>query len=190
MRRLALISGILLTLTAGVWSSALAAVASESSCLHEASAPDAAAVSPSDEHDCCRAKLGEADAPRAEPAQHSHDAATHEQTLSQPQADTAHAPMDCAGVEQTEHESKATAFGERERSCFECCAGRANQTPATATLSAPEQNKAKRAAAQASVKARDSFAPEAHGVSHLAPSQHAPPTPRERRHMLISVFLI
>lgn len=98
--------------------------------------------------------------------------------------------MDCAGAEDSESEARLAAFGVRGRSCFECCAGRTNQMPTTAVVSVPEQNKVKRAAAHVSVGAHDLFAPDASGVSHLAPSQHAPPAPHERRHMLIGVFLI
>jgi hypothetical protein len=193
MRRLALISGLLLTLTAGVWSSALAAVVS-ACCANETSA--SAALAPAaDEHDCCRAKLGKSNAPHSEHSDstgHSPEAATREHASSpESQTTRAHEGMDCEGAEDRERESKATeAFGERGRSCLECCAGRTGQMPVTATPGAPEQNKVKRAAAHISAAARDSFAPTASGVSHLAPSQHAPPAPRERRHKLISVFLI
>lgn len=195
-RRLALISGMLLTLTAGVWGSALAASAG---CLHDMSADAAPA---SDEHDCCRARIGASNTLPSEhsPAtEHAHDAeATH--APSQPQSGGAHARtarMDCEAAE-TQVETRAgeakslaaEAFGEGGRSCFECCAGRANQLPATATISAPEQHRVKRAASNASVCAHDLFAPAASGVAHLTPSQHAPPAPHERRHMLISVFLI
>ena len=181
-----------LTLTAGVWSSALAAVAS-SWCMHDMGVSEADVAPASGEHDCCRAKLDDANAPHSESSEHAHEAATtHENSSSpEPQADGAHAQMDCALTKEPEAGSRsAAAFGERGRSCFECCAGRANQTPATAAISAPEQNKVKRAAANASACANELFVPGAHGVSHLAPSQHAPPVPRERRHVLISVFLI
>jgi hypothetical protein len=193
MRRLALISGMLFTLTASVWGSALAAVVF-ACCMNEASASNVAAPA-SDEHDCCRAKLGESDAPHAESTEHSPAAAmtTHEDaSVPEPQTGGAHhAGMDCAGAEEPGNEAKASAaFGERGRSCLECCAGRTKQMPTTATFNTPEQNRAKRAAANAHVVSRDSFAPAASGVSHLAPSQHAPPAPVERRHVLNSVFLI
>jgi hypothetical protein len=189
MRRLLLIYGMLLTLTAGVWSSALVAVAS-AWCMHGANASNAAQAS--DEHDCCRAKTGEPDAPHSESTAHAHDAdASHENALSQTETSDSHAGMNCAAAEKPENESKAaSAFGEGVRSCFECCAGRANQTPTNATLNAPEQNRVKRAPTHASVSARDLFAPVAQGVSQHAPSQHAPPTSGERRHKLINVFLI
>jgi hypothetical protein len=194
MRRLALISGMLFTLTASVWGSALAAVVF-ACCMNEASASNVAAPA-SDEHDCCRAKLGESNAPHSEATEHSHAAAataTHEDELApEPQADAApHAGMDCAGAGEPGNEAKAiAASGERGRSCLECCAGRSKQMPTTATFSTPEQSRVKRAAAHVPVAVRGSFAPATSGVSHLAPSQHAPPAPVERRHKLISVFLI
>ncbi len=181
MRRLALIFGILLTLTAGVWSSALAAAGW---CLHEASAPVA-----SDGHDCCRVRTGESNAHHSEAPEDSHEA-THEESVSQNQVVESHAEMNCEGAEESARQAKATAFGERGLSCFECCANRPGQTPTTATVVAPEQNKVKRAADNVSVSARDLFAPTVLDVSHLAPSQHAPPPTAKRRHMLISVFLI
>ena len=194
MRRLALIFGLLLTLTAGVWSGALAAVAA-ACCTSDASASVVAAPA-SDGHDCCRAKLGESNAPPSESTEHAHAvAATHEdEHAPKPHADAAHAGEDCVGASESESVATtagtAVAFGERGRSCFECCAGRSRQMPTTATASAPEPNKVKRVAAHASSGARHSFAPGAQGVAHLSPSQHAPPAPGERRHKLINVFLI
>jgi hypothetical protein len=193
MRRTTLIFGLFLTLTAGVWGSALAAVA-DACCMNETHAHDATTSPAPDEHDCCRAKLYESNAPSSDSTKHSHHAAkTHEDAPSpQPQAVNSHAQMDCVGGEAPEREAKATkvaAFVERGRSCLECCAGRTGQVPAKSTVSAPEPNRVKRAAAHVSV-ARDSFAPGTQGVSHLTPSQHAPPAPRERRHILIGIFLI
>lgn len=189
-----------LTLTAGVWGGALAAFASTAWCPHDMSASEAGSAPASDEHDCCRARFGDANVPHTESTEHTHDAAaTHVDALSQTQANNPHAEMDCAraqgpkseSAEGPGSESKATAaFGEGGRSCFECCAGRGNQTPITATFGAPEQNKIKRDGANAPVNEHDLFAPDAHGVSHLTPSQHAPPIPAGRRHVLISVFLI
>jgi hypothetical protein len=189
MRRLALIFGLLLTLTAGVWSGALAAVAA-ACCSNDASA-SVVATPASDEHDCCRAKLGESNAPHAESDEHAHAAlaATHADAPA-PQTDGAHAGADCEAAAESEGGANGAAFVEGGRSCSECCAGRTKQMPTTATLAAPELNKAKRAATHAPVGARDSFAPTASGVAHLSPSQHAPPAPRERRHKLINVFLI
>ncbi|HEX8423128.1 MAG TPA: hypothetical protein VF634_06940 [Pyrinomonadaceae bacterium] len=189
MRRTTLIFGLILTLTAGVWGGALAAVAA-ACCADEMSAPDVAAAPAPDEHDCCRAKLGEPDAPHAETTEHAHAAtATHEDEPShEPQAGGPHAGMDCAGAGEPEDEVTAAAFG--GRSCVECCAGRGNRTPTTATVSAPEPNKVKRAAPYVSASAHDSFTTAAQGVSPLTPTQHAPPASRERRHILISVFLI
>lgn len=189
MRRTTLIFGLILTLTACVWGSALAAIAS-ACCSDETSAHATAAPAP-DEHDCCRAKLGEPDAPHGEAPDHAHAAAaTHEadEPSPEPQAESPHAGMDCAGARVPEDEAKAAAFG--ERSCLECCAGRSNRTPTTATVCAPEPNKVKRAAPNVSASMHDSFAPVAQGVSHLTPTQHAPPASCERRHILISVFLI
>jgi len=180
MRRLALIFGMLLTLTAGVWSSALAA----GWCLHEASAPVA-----SDEHDCCRARIGGSNSLDSESPDDSHGA-THDKSVSQNQVVESHAEMHCAGAEESVRQTKALAVVERGLSCFECCANRPGQMPTTATIVAPEQNKVKRAAGNASVSARYLFAPTALDVSHLAPSQHAPPPTEQSRHMLISVFLI
>ncbi|HZG52961.1 MAG TPA: hypothetical protein VEZ40_12565, partial [Pyrinomonadaceae bacterium] len=78
MRRLALIFGMFLTLTAGVWSSAPADAAAR--CLHdEASAPSAP-----DEHDCCRAKIGEQNARRTASQDASHDAGHEKSTARQP----------------------------------------------------------------------------------------------------------
>ncbi|HEV7903756.1 MAG TPA: hypothetical protein VGO96_07945 [Pyrinomonadaceae bacterium] len=196
MRRLALIFGLLLTLTAGVWGSAIAVAAA--CCMDDASASNGAAAAPaSDEHDCCRAKLGESNAPPSQSNEHAHAiaAATHEDAHApKPQADAAHANVDCMGAAESESVAAgagaAVGFVERGRSCFECCAGRGKQMPTTATTSAPEPNKVKRAALNGADDARRSFAPTASGVAHLSPSQHAPPAPGERRHKLINVFLI
>jgi hypothetical protein len=98
--------------------------------------------------------------------------------------------MDCAGAKESAGEAKAAAFDERGRSCLSCCVGRGTQMPTTAAFNAPEPNKVKRAAGSVSTSARNLFAPDASGVTHVTPSQHAPPAPRERRHMLNSVFLI
>ncbi|HEY0100808.1 MAG TPA: hypothetical protein VGB76_17815 [Pyrinomonadaceae bacterium] len=189
MRRTALIFGLLLTLTAGVWSSALAAVV-YACCADETSAASTVAALPApDEHDCCRARFAEPGAPPAEATGHAHEAATHEDELSPaPQVESSHAGMDCANSKEPESDARVTAFG--ERLCSECCVGRGNQVPTTATFSAPEQNRAKRDAASVYVNARELFAPGTQGVAHLSPSQHAPPASRERRHILISVFLI
>jgi hypothetical protein len=208
MRRLALIYGLLLTLTAGVWGSALAA-ASEW-CMHAGSAPAA-----SGEHDCCRAKIGAPEA--AHPAAHddasgrashdisthdvsthdssTHDASTHDasrvesNTLSRDAA--AHAGMNCAeadaAADATPAVRAATAAG---LSCTECCAGNSGQTPATPLSVVPEQSKFKRAAESVRAGACGFYAPSPTRFSHLAPTQHAPPAPGERRHILISVFLI
>lgn len=192
MRRLALIFGLILTLTAGAWGGVLAAVVA-ACCMNDAGASNVAVAPASDEHDCCRAKLDETDAPPSESTGHAHDeaAATHEDAPSpEPQADGSHDGMDCEVAAEPESGTKVAALGERGRSCFECCAGRSQQMPTTATISAPEPNKVKRAAAHASTSARDTFASDAHGVAHLSPSQHAPPAPRARRHKLINVFLI
>jgi len=180
MRRRALIFGILLTLTASVWSGALAAAAS---CLHEANA--VASV----EHDCCRAKIGEPDTHHSEATEDAH-AATHGQSISQNQAPGSHAGMNCGGAEKSAREPKVTAFGERNLSCFACCANRPGGMPVMAVVSAPEQNKVKRDAGNAQSNPRAIFAPTAHDVSHLAPTQHAPPPTEQRRHLLISVYLI
>jgi hypothetical protein len=197
MRRTTLIFGLFLTLTAGVWGSALAAAVAAACCADEMNAHAVAPTSPaSGEHDCCRAKLGEPNAPLSDSTNHSHaatrhKAATHYAPSPEPQAADSHAQTDCEGAKASAHEATVAAFVGRGRSCLECCAGRTGQMPTTATISAPEPNRVKRAAAHVSVAARDLFAPDAHGVSHLAPSQHAPPpASRERRHILISVFLI
>lgn len=182
MRRMTLIFSILLTFTAGVWSSALAGAW----CLHEMSAPAATA---SDEHDCCRARVGEPNRHHSESPENSHEA-TREKTIPQTQAAGQHSRMDCEGVGEPARKSKVKAFGERRSSCFECCAGRTGQTPTATVVVAPEQSKVKRDAANAFVAARDLFAPALLNVSHLVPSQHAPPATGQRRQILISVFLI
>ncbi|HZH31055.1 MAG TPA: hypothetical protein VEY11_09865 [Pyrinomonadaceae bacterium] len=203
MRRLALIYGILLTLTAGVWGSALAA-ASEW-CMHAGSSAPAA----SDEHDCCRAKIGAPDA--AHPAAHddasgraSRDASTHD--ASTPDVSThnashvesntlnqaaAHAGVNCvdadAAADAMPAIRAATASG---LSCAECCAGNSGQTPATPLSVAPEQSKFKRAAESVRAGTYGFYAFSPSRISHLAPTQHAPPASTERRYILISVFLI
>jgi hypothetical protein len=193
MRRLALIYGILLTLTAGVWGGTLAA-ASEW-CMHAGSSAPAA----SDEHDCCRAKIGTPDA--AHPDGHddasgraSHDASTHDASRVEPDTlsqAAAHAGMNCAeadaAADGTPAVRAATASG---LSCIECCAGNSGQTPATPLSVAPEQSKFKRAAESVRAGACGFYAFSPSRISHLAPTQHAPPAPGERRHMLNSVFLI
>jgi hypothetical protein len=182
MRRLTLIFGIFLTLTAGVWSSALAASAW---CMHEASAPSAP-----DEHDCCRAKIGESNEHHSESQGTSHDA-SHEKSTTRNQAHESHAGMNCGDVvDSSTHETPAVALSQGGLSCGECCAGGSGRTPTTAVVIVPEQHKVKRDAASDSAGTRDLFAPASARVSHFAPSQHAPPAPPERRHALIGVFLI
>ena len=171
---MALIFSMLLTLTAGVWSSALAA----KWCPHEASAPVVAA----DEHDCCRARIGV--------SKSHHSEAPDNSSISQNQLAGSQAGMDCEGAAESAPQAKASAFGDRELSCVECCANRPGQTPTMPTIVAPEPNKVKRAASHASLSAQYLSAPTALDVSPLAPSQHAPPPTAERRHMLFSVFLI
>lgn len=182
MRRLALIFGLALTLTAGMWSSALAAAAAW--CAHEA---DAAAAA-SDEHDCCRAKIGEPDAHHSASPQTSHDAA-HKPSTTHGQAGATRAATDCGGAESSST-TEITVASLGGRSCVECCAGVPGKTPAPAVFVTPEQGKVKRDAGDNCASASDLFASVTLDVSHLAPSQHAPPAPPGRRHILISVFLI
>lgn len=180
MRRLSLIFGMLLTLTAVAWGSALVA---DEWCAHEAGAPSA-----SDEHDCCRARIGEPDAGHSPSQETSHDA-SHENLTTQNQAEASHAGMNCGranAASTTETEDSASAG----LSCAECCVGGSGQTPATVLLVAPEQNKVKRDAGRACARSRDLFAPATLDVSHFAPPQHSPPVPHGQRHILISVFLI
>lgn len=182
---------MLLTLTAGAWTNVLAAAAAW--CAHDASAHDASApvAVASDEHDCCIAKVGAGSAHHSASPEVSHEA-THEQTTTHTQAAASHAGMNCDGADESARGTyeAASVTASRGLSCFECCAGRSGQTPATAVVVAPEQNKVKRDAANATVHARDLFAHASLNVSHLAPSQHAPPANEQRRHILISVFLI
>lgn len=174
---------MLLTLTAGVWSSALAAAASAAWCMHESSAPAAP-----DAHDCCRAKIGEPDTQHSESTQTSHDA-SHETSTTHDQANESHAGMNCGGAKDSSTlEIDAASFG--GLSCADCCAGGSSKTPATAVFVAPEQNKVKRDASGGAERASDLFASTTLYVSHLAPSQHAPPAPAGRRHVLLGVFLI
>ncbi|HLL71899.1 MAG TPA: hypothetical protein VK363_10725, partial [Pyrinomonadaceae bacterium] len=149
------------------------------------------AVVASDEHDCCIAKVGKSNAHHAESQEIQHEA-THEQASTQTQTAAPHAGMDCDGVGDSARDAHAAnaAIGERGLSCFECCAGGSGQTPATAVVVAPEQTKVKRDAANATAHMRQLFAPASLDISHLAPSQHAPPHKEQRRHILISVFLI
>jgi len=187
MRRTALIFGILLTLTAGVWTSALAAAARW--CALSSCAPAAVAVAP-DEHDCCIAKVGKPDAHHAESPGDSHEA-THEPATTQAQTPAPHGEMNCDGASDSVRKTHEAALSvEGGLSCFECCAGGSGRTPATPVVVTPEQGKVKRDAADATTNARQLFAPAAHGISHLAPTQHAPPHKEQRRHILISVFLI
>lgn len=178
---------MLLTLTAGVWTSALAAAARW--CAHEESAPAAVAAAP-DEHDCCIARVGKPDAHHAESQEIPHEA-THEPATTQTQTPAPHGETNCDGASDPARERHETALSvEGAPSCFECCAGGSGRTPATPVVVAPEQGKVKRAAADATTNARQLFAPAALDISHLAPSQHAPPHKEQRRHILISVFLI
>jgi hypothetical protein len=186
MRRSALIFGLLLTLTAGVWGNALAAAAS-AWCAHEADGIVAADAS--DEHDCCRAKIGEPDTYHSQSPQTSHDAA-HEKSTTHDQAAESHAGMDCGGAKAFSTPDIDAAASLGGRSCVECCAGVPGKTPATAVFVTPEQNKLKRDAGGDCAGASDLFASVTLDVSRLAPSQHAPPAPPGRRHILISVFLI
>jgi len=168
-------------LTSGVWSSALAAASAW--CSHEAGAA-------SDEHDCCRADIGDSNAHHAEAADAPHDAAPeHPTTRNQPAE--AHAGMNCSGAHASPPpESAPVALVQAGRTCAECCAGGSGQTPATVYVIAPEQNKVKRDAGGDSAGASALFASSLVHVSHLAPTQHAPPVPPERRHILIGVFRI
>ncbi|HLL16298.1 MAG TPA: hypothetical protein VK388_14630 [Pyrinomonadaceae bacterium] len=179
MRRFSLIFGMLLTFTAVAWGSAQAA----EWCAHEAGAPSA-----SDEHDCCRAKIGGSDAGHSPSQETSHDA-SHENLTTRNQAEASHAGMNCGRADAASTtETGNSAFA--GLSCAECCAGGSGQTPATAAVVAPEQNKVKRDAGRACARSRDLFAPAALDVSRLAPSQHAPPAPPSHRHILLGVFLI
>jgi hypothetical protein len=191
MRRLALIFGMLLTLTTGVWSGAHAAASAW--CVHEASAPSAP-----DEHDCCRAKTGESNAGHGASQRASHDAShessntRRENSNAREQARAPRAGMNCASAGEASgaRENGAAALVRQGLSCAECCAGGSGQTPAAAASVAPEQNKVRRAAGSNSTAARHLFASAPSHVSHLAPTQHAPPAPLERRHILNGVFLI
>jgi hypothetical protein len=189
MRRLVLIFGMLLTLTAGVWGNALAAASAW--CAHEASAPAAPAAS--DEHDCCRAKIGAPDTHHSNSQQTSHDA-SHEKTNAHARAGESHAGMNCGGAEEassTPEIGGASLAARGLSSCAACCAGGSSKTPATAIFAAPEQNKVKRVEDGACCAgASRLFASVTLDVSHLAPSQHAPPASPERRHVLLGVFLI
>ncbi len=185
MRQPALIFGMLLTLTTGVWSSALTVAGGW--CRHEASAPVA-----SDEHDCCRARIGESNSQYSESPDNS-PGATRGKWASQNQVGGSQAGMDGSRVAEAAEfvpRAKATSFDECGLSCFECCANRSGKMPVTPTIVAPEPNQVKRVAGAASASAWYSFASTAFDISTLAPSQHAPPPTAERRHMLISVFLI
>jgi hypothetical protein len=174
---------MLLTLAAGVWGGA-SAVASRL-CIHESGAPSAPG-----EHDCCRADIARSNARHPESQEISHDAASEDSTAAD-QARDAHAGMNCGGADSAStSENSMAASGLRGLSCGECCAGGSGKTPAMAVVVVPEQNKVKRGAGADSTGASDPFAPVAIDISRLAPSQHAPPAPTERRHMLISVFLI
>jgi hypothetical protein len=181
MRRTALIFGMLLTLTAGAWTNVLAAAAAW--CAPAATAPA--------EHDCCVARIGKSSAHHSASPEISHEA-SHGQSTTHTQAAASHAAMNCGGAGGSARETReaASVSSERGLSCFECCAGRNGQTPATAVVVAPEQSKVKRDAANATLHARSLFAHASLNVSHLAPSQHAPPANEQRRHILISVFLI
>jgi hypothetical protein len=178
MRRFSLILGMLLTLAAIAWGSAQAA----GWCLHEAGAPSA-----SGEHDCCRAKIGGSDAGHS-PSR----GASHENPTARKQAGESHAGMNCGrgDAAASTPETQAYAFVAHGLSCAECCVDGSGQAPATAAVVAPEQNKIKRDAGRASARARGLFSPAALYVSHLAPTQHAPPSPPGHRHILIGVFLI
>jgi len=193
MRRTALIFGMLLTLTAGVWTSALAAAA--------VWCAPADAVVASDEHDCCIAKVGKSNAHHAESQEIQHEAthepatkqvaAMHEGSTTQTQTPAPHGETNCDGASDPARETHEAALSvEGGLSCFECCAGGSGQTPVTAIVVAPEQTKVKRDAANATAHMRQLFAPASLDISHLAPSQHAPPHKEQRRHILISVFLI
>lgn len=172
-----------LTLTAGVWGSALAAASAW--CMHEAGA-----LAAPDEHDCCRTNIDNRNAHHAESQATPHDAA-HENPATGKQSDEAHAGMNCGGADASAMpETAPVAFGQRGLSCAGCCAGGSGHTPATALVVAPEQNKVKRDAGSDSACPGDLFAPVPSYVSHLAHRQHAPPAPPERRHVLIGVFLI
>ncbi|HYO98690.1 MAG TPA: hypothetical protein VER76_00580 [Pyrinomonadaceae bacterium] len=194
MRQTALIFGMLLTLAAGVWTCAPSADAAP--CAHDTDAH--ASATASDEHDCCLARIGQPDAHHPASPEISHEAthqqSTHEQSTLQTQTAASHAGTHCDSARDsardTHGEEAAAAGGDCGRSCFECCAGRSGQTPTTAVVAAPEQGKAKRDAAHATPAARQLFAHASPDISHLAPSQHAPPQNEQRRHILISVFLI
>lgn len=182
---------MLLTLAAGVWTCAPNADAA--SCAHDTDA-HASAVTASEEHDCCVARIGQPDAHHPASPEISHEAthqqSTHERSTLQTQTAAPHAATHCDSARDTHGEAAAAAGVDCGRSCFECCAGRSGQTPTTAVVGAPEQGKAKRDAAHATTSARHLFAPASTDISHLAPSQHAPPPNEQRRHILNSVFLI
>jgi hypothetical protein len=174
---------MLLALTASVWSSAVVAV--DDRCRQEARVSVA-----SDKHDCCRAQFGEANSDHSESPNNS-TGATCEKFLSQNQVAGSQTGIDCEGAaEKSVPKAKATAFGECELSCFECCANRSGQMPPL-TIVTSEPNTLKRTANIASVSAWYLRASTALDVSSFALLQHSPPLTAEgRRHMLISVFLI
>jgi len=183
MRRTALIFGTLLTLMAGVWSGA--SIAASACCMHEASAPVV-----SNEHDCCRAEIGDANERRTDSQPTSHDA-SHEKSNMRAQSQATHAGVNCvSAVAPSEGETGAAAFGRGGLSCAECCAGRSGHTPATAMVAISEQNRAKREARGVATGACSTFSFARARISYFAPTQHAPPSSSERRHVLLSLFLI
>ena len=187
MRRTALIFGTLLTLMAGVWSGA--SIAASACCMHEAGAPVV-----SNEHDRCRAEIGVANERRTDSQTTSqttsHDA-SHEESTMRAQSQATRAGVDCVSAgASSEGETGAAAFGRGGLSCAECCAGRSGHTPTTAVVAVSEQNRAKRDAGSVATGVRSLLAAVQARVSHFAPTQHAPPSSSERRHVLLSLFLI
>jgi hypothetical protein len=155
--------------------------------MHEMDAP-AASV----DHDCCRDKSGDPHAEGHSAGQGTANHAAHGKPTAPGRDGEVDAGLHCErALASSTSETHVVSLGRRGLSCgAACCAGGSNQTPATAVAFAPEQNKVRRAVASDSDGASDLFAPAPAHFTHLRPTPHAPPSPPERRHILIGVFLI
>jgi hypothetical protein len=141
-------------------------------CPHAGSSQSQAAAA--EDHACCRAKLEKTEAPR----RHSHS--SHQEK--------AHCTKTSSASASHNHGGGGAVFKQATEACAHCI-GR-NELPAT-PASVRELTLQKRAASKmVGHTAVPAQPPTAISIAHFTPTQHAPPEPAIRKHLLLSVFLI
>ena len=162
---------LLLALLTGGWGSVLAAAF----CVHDATAQPLAVA---EGHECCRARL-------EQPVEHcateksAHDA--HEAMATEEMAETPQPAAEQAA-------SVAFAFGQNEGACLHCASH--NGLP-QAIASAREPEQKKRDASAVTTSVTKTLAPLIATFTRPLPKgRGAPPGNTDRRHLLLSVFVI